>query len=64
DTVIGPISFGPDGEWKQPRIICIQFKDVTGGDISQFTDWSRQVVVYPPEFKAGDLIFPCANANK
>jgi branched-chain amino acid transport system substrate-binding protein len=64
DTVIGPISFGPDGEWKSPRIICIQFKGVTGGELSQFTDWSRQVVVYPAEFKAGDLIFPFEKANK
>jgi branched-chain amino acid transport system substrate-binding protein len=64
DTVIGPISFGPDGEWKSPRIICIQFKGVTGGELSQFTDWSRQVVVYPSEFKAGDLIYPFEKANK
>jgi branched-chain amino acid transport system substrate-binding protein len=64
DTVIGPISFGPDGEWKDPRIICIQFKGVTGNDMSQFTDWSRQVVVYPPKYKAGELIFPFADASK
>lgn len=64
DTVIGPISFGPDGEWKSPRIICIQFKGVTGGELSQFTDWSRQVVVYPSEFKAGELTFPFADASK
>ena len=38
DTVIGPISFGPDGEWTKPRIICIQFQGVTGSDIAQFKD--------------------------
>jgi len=64
DTVIGPISFGPDGEWKEPRIICIQFKGISGNDLEQFNDWSRQVVVYPPEYKAGELIFPFANAQK
>jgi branched-chain amino acid transport system substrate-binding protein len=64
DTVIGPISFGPDGEWKTPRIICIQFKDISGGELSQFTDWSRQVVVYPSEFKAGELIYPFEKAGK
>ena len=62
--MIGPISFGPDGEWTKPRIICIQFQGVTGSDLSQFTDWSRQVVVYPPEYKAGDLIYPFADASK
>jgi hypothetical protein len=37
---------------------------VTGGELSQFTDWSRQVVVYPPEFKAGELIYPFEKAAK
>jgi branched-chain amino acid transport system substrate-binding protein len=63
DTVIGPIAFGPDGEWTTPRIICLQFQGVTGGDLEQFRDWQRQVVVYPREFKAGNLIYPFANAK-
>ena len=29
----------------------------------QFTDWSRQVVVYPPEFKTGELVYPFAEAR-
>jgi len=64
DTVIGPISFGADGEWQTPRIICIQFKGITGNDLGQFRDWSRQVVVYPSEFKAHDLIYPYEKATK
>src|SRR6478672_10408177 len=47
DTVIGPMSFGEDREWTKPRIICIQFQGITGGDLDQFRDWSRQTVVYP-----------------
>ncbi|MGE0063687.1 MAG: amino acid ABC transporter substrate-binding protein [Xanthobacteraceae bacterium] len=58
DTIIGPIAFGPDGEWTEARIICIQFQGVTGNDMAQFTDWSRQVVVYPPKYKAGNLKYP------
>ena len=63
DTVIGPISFGPDGEWTTPRIICLQFQGVTGGDLAQFQDWKRQVVVYPPEYKAGSLAYPFEKAQ-
>jgi branched-chain amino acid transport system substrate-binding protein len=63
DTVIGPISFGPDGEWTTPRIICIQFQGITGGDLAQFQDWKRQVVVYPPEYKAGSLVYPFEKAQ-
>ena len=33
DTVIGPMSFGEDGEWKTPRIIYAQFQNVSGNDI-------------------------------
>ena len=63
ETIIGPISFGPDGEWKTPRIICIQFQGISGNDLDQFKDWSRQVVVYPPDFKSGNLIYPFDKAR-
>ena len=58
DTVIGPVKFGENGEWTTPRIICIQFQGISGGDIAQFQDWSRQVVVYPPQYKSGKLTYP------
>ncbi|MDO8877029.1 MAG: amino acid ABC transporter substrate-binding protein, partial [Pseudolabrys sp.] len=59
DTVIGPIKFGENGEWTTPRIICIQFQGITGGgDLAQFQDWTRQVVVYPDQYKSGKLTYP------
>jgi branched-chain amino acid transport system substrate-binding protein len=64
DTVIGPIKFAPGGEWEKPRIICLQFQGLTGGDMAQMTDWTKQVVVYPNEYAAGKLIYPFANAQK
>jgi len=62
DTIIGPISFGPDGEWTKPRIICIQFQGISGGDLEQFKDWSHQVVVYPRDYKSGNLLYPFEKA--
>jgi branched-chain amino acid transport system substrate-binding protein len=64
DTVIGPISFGPDGEWTKPRIICIQFQGISGSDLEQFKDWSRQVVVYPRDYKSGNLLYPFEKASQ
>ncbi len=64
ETVIGPMSFGEDGEWKAPRIIYAQFQNVDGNDIGQFKDMSRQVVVWPPELKTGNLIYPYDQATK
>jgi len=62
DKVIGPIAFGQDGEWTTPRIICIQFQGISGNGLDQFKDWARQVVVYPHEYKAGNLIYPFEKA--
>jgi branched-chain amino acid transport system substrate-binding protein len=64
DTVIGPMSFGEDGEWKAPRIIYAQFQNVSGNDIGQFKDMSRQIVVWPAQLKTGELIYPYAQALK
>ena len=58
DTIIGPISFGPDGEWTKPRIIYAQFQNVSGNDIAQFRDMQKQIVVWPPELKTGELVHP------
>ena len=63
DTVIGPIQFGPDGEWTSSRIICIQFQGITGSDLSQFKDWSRHIVVYPKEYKSGEMVYPFEKAQ-
>jgi branched-chain amino acid transport system substrate-binding protein len=64
DTIIGPIKFGQNGEWTTPRIICIQFQNIVGNDLAQFSDWSRQVVVYPKEYKTGELLYPFTKAVK
>ncbi|MDO9411111.1 MAG: amino acid ABC transporter substrate-binding protein [Pseudolabrys sp.] len=58
DTVIGPVKFGENGEWTTPRIICIQFQGIQGGDLAQFSDWNKQVVVYPDQYKSGKLQYP------
>ena len=64
ETVIGPMSFGEDGEWKTPRIIYAQFQNVSGNEIGQFRDMSRQVVVWPSDLKTGNLIYPYDQARK
>ena len=64
-TVVGDIGFGPDGEWTKPRVLVSQFRNVVGGnDIDQFRDVSKQVIVWPPEYKSGELIYPYGDAKK
>ncbi|MGP0091271.1 MAG: amino acid ABC transporter substrate-binding protein [Xanthobacteraceae bacterium] len=63
-TVVGDVSFGPDGEWTKPRVLVSQFQHVTGNDIDQFRDMSKQVIVWPPEYKSGNLIYPYNDAKQ
>jgi branched-chain amino acid transport system substrate-binding protein len=62
-TVVGDVRFGRQGEWEQERVLQVQFQHIKGNDIGQFKDISTQVVVTPPEYKSGDVIYPYANAK-
>jgi len=63
-TVAGNIQFGPDGEWTQGRTVYTQFQHVAPNDMEQFANGSVQPVLWPPEYKTGDIIFPYADAKK
>lgn len=58
ETVMGPVRFGANGEWQKPRVLQVQYQDIQGDGIAQFANGSRQIVVSPPAFAAGDLRFP------
>jgi branched-chain amino acid transport system substrate-binding protein len=62
DTVMGPVSFGVNGEWAEPRVLQVQFQGITGDGVDQFQTGSRQVVVSPPDFASGELRFPYAES--
>jgi branched-chain amino acid transport system substrate-binding protein len=57
-TVLGDIEFGADGEWKQGRIFMTQFQNVKGNGLEQFDKPGTQVILYPPQYKSGDLRTP------
>ncbi len=64
DTVIGPLAFGPDGEWSKPRILISQFQHVDGKDIGQFKDPQKEPILWPAEYRNGTIIYPYAAAKK
>lgn len=63
NTVVGDIKFGPDGEWAKPRIITIQYQNIEGHGMKQFTEPGHQVILYPPELQSGKLEYPYSNAK-
>ncbi len=64
DTIVGKVKFGADGEWAKDRVVAIQFQNIKGSDIEQFKHPGRQTVVYPDDYKSGNLIYPYAAARK
>jgi branched-chain amino acid transport system substrate-binding protein len=63
-TVVGDITFGKDGEWAKSRVFFTQFQHVTGNSLDQFKDTTHEVIVWPKEYKTGDMIYPYAEAKK
>ena len=63
-TVVGDIRFGKDGEWAKSRVFFTQFQHVTGNAMDQFKDTAHEVIVWPNEYKTGNLIYPYAEAKQ
>ncbi len=62
-TVIGEVKFGPLGEWEKSRILYIQYQNIQGSDINQFRQPGKAVILYPPDLRSGELIYPFAKAQ-
>ena len=63
-TVVGDVAFGKDGEWAKSRQLFTQFQNVAPNDLEQFRAGSKQVILWPAEYKNGDMIYPYADARK
>jgi branched-chain amino acid transport system substrate-binding protein len=63
-TVAGAFSFGKNGEWAKPRMDWTQVQNAQPNNLDQFRDGKAQPIVWPPEAKTGNLIYPYADARK
>jgi branched-chain amino acid transport system substrate-binding protein len=59
-TIVGEIRFNELGEWASARPIMVQFQNVQGSGLDQYKTGHKQVIVYPPQYKDGELEFPFA----
>jgi branched-chain amino acid transport system substrate-binding protein len=57
-TIVGPITFSEDGEWKESATVEAQFHNIKDKDIDQFRLAGKQVIVFPDRLKTGDLVTP------
>ena len=59
-TIVGDVKFNELGEWAQARPIVVQFQNIQGTGLEQYMTGRKQVIVYPPEYKDGELEQPFA----
>jgi len=59
-TIVGPVRFNELGEWAKARAIVVQFQNIQGSGLDQYLTGHKQVIVYPPEYKDGELQSPFA----
>jgi branched-chain amino acid transport system substrate-binding protein len=57
-TVVGDVTFGNKGEWAKSRILTVQFQNITGTSVEDFRDGRGETVVWPEQYKNGDVILP------
>jgi len=58
DTVVGKVKFGSNGEWAKTRVLMVQFRDVQKDNLEQFAGPGKRVVLYPKEWKSGNIVYP------
>jgi branched-chain amino acid transport system substrate-binding protein len=63
-TIVGDISFGPDGEWTKPRVLEVQWQGVKSGNVDDFKDTKNEVILEPSEYKTGTVVAPYTDAQK
>jgi branched-chain amino acid transport system substrate-binding protein len=62
-TVLGDVKFGKGGEWAESRVLQVQFQNVKGNSPDQFKDVATQVVVDPPDYASGKVVYPYEKAK-
>jgi branched-chain amino acid transport system substrate-binding protein len=60
NTIVGEIKFNALGEWASARTLMVQFQNIEGSGLEQYITGHKQVIVYPSEFKDGELDYPFA----
>ena len=63
-TIVGPIDFAEDGEWKQTKTLMAQFRGVVDKNVEQFRQSGQAGDPVPARLKSGDLISPFEAARK
>jgi len=63
-TIVGDLSFGKDGEWSKPRVLEVQWQNISGSGIEPFKDTKTEAILEPAEYKTGAIVAPYSDVKK
>jgi branched-chain amino acid transport system substrate-binding protein len=63
-TVVGDVSFAPNGEWTQSRVLYVQYRNLDSSGVEQFKLPGKQIIVAPKELASGKLHYPFSTTGK
>ena len=63
-TIVGDVKFADNGEWEKSRVLFVQYQNIAGNDIEQFRQPGKVVILYPPEYKSGNFIYPYSDIKR
>src|SRR6266550_3948092 len=63
-TIVGDLAFGSNGEWKEARVLQVQFHDVQGSDLDQWRTDAKQTILWPDKYATGKAAYPYTSAKK
>ncbi|MDT3684848.1 MAG: amino acid ABC transporter substrate-binding protein [Pseudorhodoplanes sp.] len=62
-TTVGDVKFGKGGEWAVERVMAAQFQNVKSNSIEEFRKLDTLPIIYPPQYKSGEVIYPYEKAT-
>jgi branched-chain amino acid transport system substrate-binding protein len=57
-TAVGVVRFAKNGEWAKGRVMSVQYGGIKSNDLAEFQKPGINTILWPPEFKTGDLKAP------
>jgi branched-chain amino acid transport system substrate-binding protein len=64
DTFVGKVRFAQNGEWARSRVMMTQYHGISGNDPEQFKQPGKVTVLYPKEYRTGDVKTPYQDNKK
>ena len=58
DTFVGKVRFAKNGEWAIPRMLTVQYHGISANDLEPWMKPGLVTVLYPKEYRTGDVMAP------